>query len=283
MTAQPRLDFESFAARAQAVRDHPRFGVAKGIFCKDVLETWLEFPFRRTLIADTSCFAVIIAIFGMNRINPDNGASMQWIVKTLEAGRFASETRIRAYLGDLAHSGAIEILPHQADRRRRKLVPTPRLVAALQRWLAANLRAAHEIFAFATDAETIAHTPGVIERYLTGVMLRHSVDNFTIFDGFPEVEAFMNRRHGYLLLLQLAGEPGLQAEIARARVADRFGVSIAHVATLLAEAEGNGWLQRQAPSSTVTLSPDFAERLNLWVAREITLIGTWAEERFAKT
>jgi hypothetical protein len=110
-------------------------------------------------------------------------------------------------------------------------------------------------------------------------MLRQVVDGFTIFAGWPEAEAFMNRRHGYLLMLTLAGATGGTIDINRARTAKWYGVSPAHVATMLADAEAHGWLVRRQPSSIVELDPAFADRLDLWVARELAIVALWLEAK----
>jgi hypothetical protein len=280
MAGQKQFDRAAFDARVEAVAAHPRFASAKECFCREVPETYLESDFRRTLIADTSCYAVIIAIFGMNRLFPDHGASPSMLVKTLEAGGLASATRVRAYLDELSDAGAITIEDHPHDARRKRIVPTALLIQWERNWFAAVLRAVGEVFILPQPADSFAHTPGVVERYFSSVVLRHSVDRFTIFDDFPEAEAFMQRRHGYLLMIQLAGADGLRTEVARAHLAERFGVSPAHIATMLADAESKGWLTRNPPSSQVELAPDFAARLNTWIARELTIVGMWVEARY---
>lgn len=275
-----RIDRAALAIRADAILHHAHFADARALFCTDVPETYLTGPFRRTLIADTSCFAILISIIGLNRLDPVNGASVSLLVTALERGGFASETRIRAYINDLQHSGAIEIVAHKSDGRRRKLVPTVRLIDYQRAWFAANLRALAQVFALPFDADALGHSEGVVERYLTNVMLRHAVDHFTIFDDFPEAKSLMARRHGYILMLELAKDGGLDVDVGRNRLAQKFGVSTAHIATIVADAESEGWLQRNPQSSVVTLDRVFADRLNLWVARELALIAMWVESRF---
>ena len=110
-------------------------------------------------------------------------------------------------------------------------------------------------------------------------MLRHLMDGFTLMDGMPEVEAFMHRRHGYLLLLELAAQEDRHVEIARAHLAERYVVSPAHIAGVLAEAERQGWLTRKPLSSEVEVSPAFADVLDSWIARELAIVGMWIEAK----
>ena len=90
----------------------------------------------------------------------------------------------------------------------------------------------------------------------------------------------MARRHGYILMLELAKDGGLDVDVGRNRLAQKFGVSTAHIATIVADAESEGWLKRNPQSSIVTLDRVFADRLNLWVARELALLAMWVEPRF---
>lgn len=282
MDAKGRIDPAVFKARVSAVRGDSRYPDAKDRFCHDVPRFWLKSDFRRTLIADTGAYGVAIGITGMHRLDRENGASMQTVIAALEASGMASATRIRSMIYHLRDQRAIEIVPHHSDGRRLRLIPTAKLIGFQRRWFAAVLASVGMIFDLPTSPEELAETPELVERYLTGVMLRHLMDGFTIFDGFPEIETFMNRRHGYLLMLQLAGGKGLATEVDRAHVAEWFGVSPAHIATMLADAEKQGWLQRRPPKSTVVLDPAFADRLDLWVAREITIVGMWIEAKLGR-
>jgi DNA-binding MarR family transcriptional regulator len=257
-----RIDRAAFNARVEALKAHPRFGDAKERVCRDVPESRLHAWFRRTLDADTGAFAIGIAIIGMDQLFPEDGASMQMVIAPLEASGFASATRIRALIDQMRHSGVIEIRPHPTDGRRVKLVPTARYLEAQRQWFEAMLGAAGLVFDLPKAARDAARTPALVQRYLKGVMLRHIMDGFTIFDGMPEVEAFMNRRHGYLLLLLIAGQTDRHVEIARAKLAERFQVSPAHIASILADAEKEGWLRRADRGSDVEISPDFAALLS---------------------
>jgi hypothetical protein len=281
MSVKPGKSFDraGFDACVERIKAHPDFAEARARFCRDVPDAFLHSDLRRTLIVDTSCFAIIIGILGMNRLDPENGAAPSTLVRTLEAGGLASATRIRAYIDELTHVGALEITPHPDDARRRRLVPTPLLIGWVRNWFAAMLGAVELVFDLPMPGETLAHTPGMVERYLATVMLRHAVDNFTIFSDFPEADAFCNRRHGYLLFLALAASESVEIEVGRSHMAGRFGVSPAHIATILGDAEAQGWLTRSPPSSLVRLTPEFAARLETWVARELAVIGIWAEER----
>ena len=263
-----------------AIAAHPRFRAAKSRFCRDVSAGRLHELFRHTLSADTGSFALGVAIIGMNRLYPVDGASMKLITGPLGAAGFASATRVRALLDMMVHAGVIALVPHPADRRRRKYVPTPLYLEAQRGWFDAVLGAVAELGGLPQAARPPAPDTSLVERYLAGVMLRHLIDGFTLMEGMPAVEVFMARRHGYLLLLELAAQRDRHVEIARARLADRYRVSSAHIAGMLAAAEQEGWLQRHEHSSAVELSPAFAATLDEWIARELAIVAMWVEQKF---
>jgi DNA-binding MarR family transcriptional regulator len=275
------INIEAVDKRAALLRTHLRWPIAKKRFCTDIPNFWLASEFRRTLIADTGAYALVIAITGLNRTDKENGASIELLAAALSKSGLASETRVRALVAQLQDQGVIQVVRHEQDNRRRRIIPTDALRNFQQQWFRTVLEPACEVFDLAMSAEALSGHAELAERYLTGVMLRHLIDKFTIFDGYPEVEAFMNRRHGYLLMLQLAGETDLVTDVAREKVANQFGVSSAHIAIMLAEAEAKGWLTRHTPSSRISLQPEFAERLDIWVSREIAIVGLWVEAKLA--
>lgn len=279
MDSNGRIDQERLTARAQALQGHARFPVAKQRFCTEVPAMWLASPLNRRLISDTGAMAISITITGLNRLDPVNGASLETMIRGLEASQFASGNRARSLIAMLKRAGGVDSVPHPHDGRRLKLVPTPLLQQTHRDWLLSVLGPLSEVADLPAPPEELAAEPRLAERYITSIMLRQVVDGFTIFEGWPEAEAFMNRRHGYLLMLALAGAADGTVDINRARTARWYGVSPAHVATMLADAEAHGWLVRRQPSSLVDLDPPFADRLDLWVARELAIVDLWLQAK----
>lgn len=275
-----RIDRALFHRRVTEVMADPGFERAKARFCRDVPASRLHTWFRHTLSADTGAFALGIAIIGLNRLDPEGGAPVKLITGPLASAGFASPTRVKVLLDQMLHAGLLDKSRNTRDARRRKLVPTERFMSAHREWFEAVLGAVGEVFQLPAEARELAYRPELVESYLTGVMLRHLMDGFTLMEGMPEVDAFMQRRHGYLLLLELAAQRDRHVEIARGRLAERYSVSPAHIAGVLAAAEQNGWLTRKPLSSEVELSSDFAQVLETWIARELAIVGMWIQAKY---
>ncbi|MFQ3665650.1 MAG: hypothetical protein SNJ79_06385 [Sphingomonadaceae bacterium] len=279
MASGGRLDRAQLAQRAGQYLKDPRFSVARARFCEEVPRAWLRSRLQRRLIADSGAMAVVIAITGLHRLDPAGGASLEVIISALEGSRLASGNRVRAIVAMLKDHGAVDMAPHPTDRRRRRLLPKSVLADVYRAWLGSVLGPLSELEDLAAEPQAIAGEPGLAERYINAIMLRQAVDGFTIMEGWPEALAFMGRRHGYLVMLYLAAHSDCRVDINRSRIAERCGVSQAHVATLLADAERQGWLSRRPNASEVLLAPAFAQRLEEWVARELAIVALWLEAK----
>lgn len=275
MDARGRVNLAAFNAYAEQLRQHPCFAQARSRFCTEVPGRWMETPLKRWLIADTGGLAVALCITGMHRLFPEQGAQLQFIIRTLTAANVASAARVRALVEQLAHRGGISIEPSPVDRRAHRLVPTELMAESHRTWLESVLPAVRMLFDLPELPEDLPARREIACRYVTSIIMRQSMDGFTIYDGFPEMAAFMERRQGYLLMLDLAASGRLDVPLNRSDAARRHAVSPQHVSALLAHAEEQGWLTRTA--SGVVLTPDFAQRLDIWVARELAIIGLWLE------
>lgn len=280
MDLKGRIDRVRFAERVTATRAHPAFPEARLRFARDVSAARLHSRFHSILTADTGAFALIIAVTGLNRIDKVYGAALTTVVQALTRSGFASPTRVRALINQMVDRGLMAVQAHPDDKRRKRLLLTQPLLAAERDWFEAVLISVALVFSLPATPHALAHRSDVLERYFTSVMLRSLLDNFTLLEGMPEIEAFMNRRHGYLLMLHLACADGPMIEVNRTTMAQNFGVSSAHNAIMLSDAEAAGWLKRDLPSNRIVLSEPFAEQLEIWIAREIVIVGMWVEAKY---
>ena len=280
MDRRGRVNLAAFNAHAESLLAHPRFAEARARFCADVPARWMATPLQRWLIADTGGLAVALCISGMHRLFPEQGAQQQMIINALTAAGVASASRVRTLVDQLAHRGGISIEPSQHDRRARRLVPTRLLADTHRSWLESVLPAVGMVYALPAIAADAEARREIANRYVTSIIMRQSMDGFTIYDGFPEMAAFMERRQGYLLMLDLAASGDTSVPLNRSDAANRYAVSAQHVSALLGHAESEGWLKRTR--SGVELTPDFAQRLNIWVARELAIVGLWLQMKLGQ-
>ncbi|MFN7397980.1 MAG: hypothetical protein ACK5SX_02685 [Sandaracinobacter sp.] len=70
MDSSGRIGKAIFNARADAIRAHARFPIAKQRFRSDVPAMWLASPLNRCLIPDTGAMAVSITVIRLNRLDP---------------------------------------------------------------------------------------------------------------------------------------------------------------------------------------------------------------------
>ena len=280
MNADGRFDRLRFAEQVAAARAHPSFPKARLRFAREVSAARLQNPFRKILTADTGAFALIIAVTGLNRIDKVHGAALTTVVQALTHAGFASATRARGLIDQMVDRGLMTLKTNPQDRRRKRLQLTEPFLAAERDWFEAVLGSVALVFHVPDTPHAFAHRAEVLERYLTSVMLRSLMEGFTLMEGLPAIEAFMDRRHGYLLMLHLASAEGRVVEVHRTTMAQAFGVSAAHIAIMLSDAEAAGWLKRDLPSNSVTLGDPFAEQLEIWIAREIVIVGQWVEAKY---
>ena len=190
----------------------------------------------------------------------------------VDASRLIDICRSGGLAGAAATRNAIYSLrPTRHDRRRRRwarafAAATPDNQAHCDDarepdGAARGDRAGHR---FSSAAAEWAHAPGVLAAFLGGNVAAYRRDNFVLFEGFPEVRAFMDRRSGYLVLLDAlsraeatsegAGTLALPSELAR-----RHAISRAHVRKLFAAAAAQGWLAYEA-GGRVAFRADFYGR-----------------------
>lgn len=77
-----------------------------------------------------------------------------------------------------------------------------------------------------------------------------------------------------MLMLHLAAAAGVEVAVPPAALAARYFVSASQITALLVEAERHAWLAR-LPGGSVRLTSVFADRVEVWVAREIAVVGMW--------
>ena len=136
-------------------------------------------------------------------------------------------------------------------RGKEKFTPTEKLVETLhQRWRS-NFEAIRLVLPEGADALAALQRPEFTPAFV-GQFTEHFLAGFRFVDYAPEVQLFIERNAGLVMLfnIMLAGErddtfpPMRPVRVSISALATRFGVSRAHVRKLLRDAEVSGLLER---------------------------------------
>jgi hypothetical protein len=201
------------------------------------------------------------------------------------AAGLASPGRTAAMLALMRMSGHIASASAPEDRRRHILVPTEKLRAQhRERWdkFVAALREVRPeaAAAFALD------DPEFVAAFVRTTS-DHWLRGFRLLEIAPEMELIIERNAGLMILFSvlLAGKrddtmpPRRPVPFSISAVANRFGVSRAHVRMLLRDAETEGLIRREGPGgSHVLILPSLAEAIEIFFAAAFLFLALCAHE-----
>ena len=199
--------------------------------------------------------------------------------------RLCSPGRCEAMLTLMRTAGFFRTAPH-ADRRRRLLVPTEKLIALQRERWAAHLEAMRLVMpkaerycgALGDEIFVGAFVISLVEKFIAG---------FRVLDHAPALEMFAERNAGVVILfsLALAGPadgpfpPTAPVPLSINALATMFSVSRKHVLTLLRDAEAQGLLARGGPvKDEITLLPRAREGLEMLFATMFLFLAQCAED-----
>ena len=176
----------------------------------------------------------------------------------------------------------------RADRKRRapmnrratRLRPTQLLLdIQTSENIVARLAALEIVQPLPLPAHEWGRRRSVMLAFYGGNVEAFARHRFRLYEGFPEIQAFMDRACGYLVLLDMlqkagpASSAGVPTTVLPSALAPRLNVSRTHINKLLATAQDEGWLKVGPKRSEIFLEPTFYRRLRDWVALEF--VWTW--------
>jgi hypothetical protein len=183
-----------------------------------------------------------------------------------------SRGRCEAMLAVL-RAGRYFVSAPDGDRRRRRLVPTPKLVALqIERWRC-HLTAITEVLP-ETQPHVAALDDPAFVRAFARVLGDGFVCGFRVLTHAPDLASIAERNAGILIFYALAVEgdeagpfpPVAPVPLSISRLATQFAVSRKHVLTLLRDAEAAGLLLRGPEPDRVTLLAPARDGLERFVA-----------------
>ena len=96
-----------------------------------------------------------------------------------------------------------------------------------------------------------ARTDDALAAFVRGNVEAYRRERYVLFERFPEIRSFMDRRCGYHILLDVLGRIEISQHVAStvvplSEVADRFAVSRTHVRKLFKAAADRNWMTFEA-------------------------------------
>jgi len=263
---------------ARRLTQHPAFDRARAEFCDGLINFHVGRRLANIGIGHTLGWAVAALIVYLDHALPE-GVTSAHLARLLTAGRLAGPKAVKGAINVLLSFGLIEQETHDADRRAKRLRPTDLLLDVQRDNVVARLSALEIVQPLPRPAREWGRENRVVIAFLGGNVRAFAHHKFRLYDGFPEIRAFMDRACGYLVLLDLLRRADdtrggvIVTAASPSALASRFDISRAHVRKLLAAAQAQRWLEIDAHGGSVLLDSSFHQRLIIWIALE--LVWTW--------
>jgi DNA-binding MarR family transcriptional regulator len=188
--------------------------------------------------------------------------------------QLCSRGRVEVMLGLLRAAGYLAPASEPADRRRRLLVPTDKLLALHRQRFQMHFEAMEAALPEAALAGAAFDDPDFMPAFAR-ILGRHFRAGLRLLTHAPELLLFAERNAGMVILfcLLLAGEaddvfpPTRPVPVSISALGTKFGVSRKHVLKLLRDAEREGFLQRTGDrNDRVVLLPRVHEGAQMFFA-----------------
>ncbi|MCX5478956.1 hypothetical protein OSH08_08065 [Kaistia geumhonensis] len=250
-------------ATIAAIEAHERFDAAYEHAARGILALFEGNRLLVTVMSDRVRVLLAVAVLCLDA-DPDEQGRRLTPARMIEAARdfgLGSPGRVKAMLAILRWGGYLAPAEGVSDRRERPLVPTEKLWnVVLARW-----RVLFEALTMIDPLGAKALAATGDHRFLQAVargLARIFARGFRPLSRAPRLTSCIDRDAGFMILsaLVIAGKDGAPAPPI-AQLARRFGVSRAHVLSLLREAEANGLVRRTNSGSveaTELVLRDFA-------------------------
>lgn len=281
------LDRDELRLSAYAIRQHPRFHEAKQRLSENMLEAFdNNSPVNRLLRveADLKFVAFILSLHHTRETrNPESGATYTRLIEMFKIVQSGSPTLIKAMLSLYRLRGYIAVKSVRKSRSKI-LMPTEKLIGALQVWLQAHLTAIELTTPLPLPPITMAAKPEVLYLIFTYGVNAYLHNRFYLWEDFPEIKSFMCRSHGYAVLMSLIASSyqnaagSIFASVPSVELAKRLSISRGTIRNVLNEAQDNGWITIISKGShQVQISHEFADTCNDWISMELTWMGGMAK------
>lgn len=263
---------------ARALLTHADFDRALTAFCKGMVGSYTGRRLANIGLGHTLGWLVSILIIYLDHAAPEAATSTK-LSELCVAGGLAGAKAVRGAVRVLLSFGLIAEEAHAIDRRAKRLRPTELLLDIHRENIVARLSALEIVQPLPAPARQWGRERSVMLAFFGGNIEALAQSGFRLYDGFPEIRAFMDRACGYLILLDILNDVAptsdgvLAATASPSAIATRFDISRTHVRKLLVMARDEGWLRLELRHDRIDLDPAFHQRLRHWIALEF--VWTW--------
>ncbi|THD59082.1 hypothetical protein [Phenylobacterium sp.] len=276
------LDPLSDAAVAR-LRADPRFREAAESFAAEALREferadeatrWLQKDLGRASLY-MACAILDLA---------PEGLTVTGLAATAASAGVCSRGRVLAFIHYALDSGRLTLAAGPEPWIRRRLTLTPMFMDNMRQRLHGGLESAALVAPEIAAALPKLRSDAIVSRATAAVgFLLKARPELNRNPGGPLRQIFIARDGGMRVLqhLMLRQDPGRErlmqtAEISRADLSRRFGVSRTHITRLLADAEAAGALTLPAPEQVV-FAPAFSDEVEAYCAGQLQVMRTIAQ------
>jgi len=226
---------------------HSRFPAARAAFVDAVLGLYEGDAFLNRLLLEAGrmvIFNTIICLHaGYDEADRTTWPTMSLLQEVMTQFGLASPRRIEDLVARLIHSGLLESVVSQRDRRFGILTPTARMLSLDRDWLSAHYQPLHVMFPDPGYASPVRRDPP-FQQQQRRVAIGFFALGAQVLAGNPAMMLFLGRDAGVMVLIKLIQMMGDRARspegLSYTDLGARFGVSRTHVRGLLQDAEQAG-------------------------------------------
>jgi hypothetical protein len=259
-----RVDRAAVMAETEAIRRHRDFGEARSRYAAAGLDRFDGEPRAAKMICQVARYTLALAVLHLESTDGADGAgaSATRLRVMLTKGDFAAAGWVKNALRVFERAGYLVERPQGRDRRLKRVAPSAEMIKIAQEAL--------------VPAARLARAPGFVGVAASHTIVPYLTDGFTPLEAFPEIRVLLLHDYAFLVLCHLirtmrrTREGAIVAEAHSLALSRRFGMPRAQVRNLLGIARDAGWIEAVGRGGhEVTLSPQFADLCQRWVAHDL--------------
>ena len=259
------------AAEYETLRAHPALPGAVADFTAALIETYAGNALLNALLCDRGRILVGLYVLYLDVLplpgTRDVGATLGAVQALCRQTGICSPGRAASVLAAMRFGGYVVTRTDPADRRRRILAPSPKLIAAHERNWTRQFEAMAPVFPGAHLVPARLQDQTYRTAFLRQLGI-HFLAGFRVLDHVPVLAKLADSNAGLLLMSSLAlrqlagtGTVGQAVPVSISALSRTFGVARAHVRNMLAISAAGGLLEHQPGSDRVFVRPALGEAI----------------------